>query len=345
MADALIARADPGARERREWRAADVTVAEVARELDRLAGEHFRQPRGHATTRTLNLVVSPVEPELERAVAERLGSLRGRHPARTLSLREHAADRLDAELAVECGVSVAGEFGSCHDRVTLSADRARLEHADSLVRPLLVEGLRTALWIPGGGEGPACAPLAALADVVVLDSASAECRASLARSARLARVAATVHDLAWGRLDHWRARIAAAFAAPDRAALLGRIEAVGLRYGGPASDALLLAGWICARAGWGIERIVEGPQGWHGRCRRAGRGAIELVLEAERGARGPGGVVDVAFNAGSEAVELHRGAVVEHPSDEFLDALALSDHYTRGFGPALAAAGTALGAL
>lgn len=333
------------ARERREWRAAGVAVDEVARELDRLAGEHFRHPRGHATTRTLNLVVSPVEPELEPTVAERLATLRGRHPARTLVLREHGDDRLDAEVVVECAVDAPGEAGACHDRGILTASRARLEHADSIVRPLLVEGLRTAVWVPGGGEGPACAPLVALADVVVLDSASAECRDSLARSARLARGAASVHDLAWGRLDRWRARIAAAFAAPERIALLGRVEMLLVRYGGAASDALLLAGWICARAGWRLERIAGDAAGWHGYCRRAGRGAIELLLEAEDGARGPGGVVHVSFCAGSDAVDLHRGAVIEHPSDEFLDALGLTDDFTRGFAPALAAAGTALGAL
>ena len=58
--------------------------------------------------------------------------------SRTLVLRRHGADRLDAELVIESELpEAAGRVGVSHDRVTLTADDSRLEHAGSLLAPLL----------------------------------------------------------------------------------------------------------------------------------------------------------------------------------------------------------------
>ncbi len=42
----------------------------------------------------------------------------------------------------------AGRVGLCHDRIVLSMDAGRLEHAASLLAPLLVSDLPTVLWLP-----------------------------------------------------------------------------------------------------------------------------------------------------------------------------------------------------
>src|SRR2546430_643029 len=76
-----------------------------------------------------------------------LAGLGAHSPSRTLVLRRHGADRLDAEAVIECELSdAAGRVGVCHDRVTLTADDARLEHAASLLAPLLLSDLPTVLW-------------------------------------------------------------------------------------------------------------------------------------------------------------------------------------------------------
>ncbi len=42
----------------------------------------------------------------------------------------------------------AGRVGVGHDRVTLTVDDSRLEHAASLLAPLLLSDLPTVLWLP-----------------------------------------------------------------------------------------------------------------------------------------------------------------------------------------------------
>ncbi len=99
--------------------------------------------------RTLNLIVAPASPAAARAVDDALAGLGAHSPSRTLVLRRHGSDRLDAELAIEGELpDAAGRVGVCHDRVTLTADDSRLEHAASLLAPLLLSDLPTVLWLP-----------------------------------------------------------------------------------------------------------------------------------------------------------------------------------------------------
>ena len=99
--------------------------------------------------RTLNLIVAPASAVAASAAEDALEGLGAHSPSRTLVLRRHGADRLDAELVIESEVpEAAGRVGVSHDRVTLTADDSRLEHAASLLAPLLLSDLPTVLWLP-----------------------------------------------------------------------------------------------------------------------------------------------------------------------------------------------------
>lgn len=289
----------PAAGERIEWRGEDVELDDVAERLARMNREHARADErgwadghGHASTRTLNLLVAPGADAGAARVGAWLDGLSARHPSRTIVLREHAHDRLDAQLAIDCGVGCsAGATGFCHDTAVLLADAARLRHGDSLVHALLVAGLPIVLWLPGAGEHPAEAALAPLAQAVVLDSGAAPgLRAALARAARLDVGAERVRDLAWQRLARWRQRIAARFDDPAAQALLARCERVEVRCGGSElAPSLLLAGWIVARAGWAFERLDDEGARWQGIARRADGAQVALTVGAPAG--GPDGGV------------------------------------------------------
>lgn len=330
------------AAERLSWQGSATSVGEAAAAVARLNGEHFRHEHRHAATRALNFIVAPecAEPE----VAQRVASLSAQHPSRTIILREHQADRLDAEVAVDCNVPAEpGPLGVCHDRATLAANRPRLEHADSLVAPLLLLGLPTVVWLPGSKEGPADAPLLSISDYAVLDSAAAEPLAAIQHAARVGQKTA-VHDLAWGRLSYWRARIAATFEPTPTLRLLSRTAGVGLRYEpscvGPA---LLLAGWIAARAGWEIEALWEEHHGrWQGSVRDRRGAAVRLALDPDSDARACGGVEKVIFHAGDEVLELDRGAASDRFRDVFVEALRPLDSYARGYMAAIQAVAGAL---
>jgi glucose-6-phosphate dehydrogenase assembly protein OpcA len=327
------------ARERSEWRGADVSAGEVAERLTALNREHASHEHSHAATRTLNLLVAPAHDVAPDELMIQLAGLSERHPSRTIVMREHDAPQLDAHVAIDCTIgSGAGSAGHCHDMALLVADAQRLAHADSLVRPLRVAGLPTVLWLPGTGTSRAQDSLAALADAVVLDTAAASGPSLPAAFARAAALdLARVRDVAWLRLRRWRRHVAARFDDPAAPALLERVERLELRSCGPQqASALLLAGWIAARAGWSVERLTPAATGWSGVARRADRGRVELAL-------GPPeeptltGIHALALHAGDATIALRAPVAAPNPARAFAAALGMFDTATPGYAPALAA--------
>jgi glucose-6-phosphate dehydrogenase assembly protein OpcA len=343
--EAAVSALAPDARERSDWHGEDVEIDEVAAQLTRLNHEHARHEHGHAATRTLTLLVAPgpdVEPQL---VAARLEQMHARHPARTIVLGEHAAERLDASLRIECAVGGgAGAVGACHDAIVLRADATRLRHADSLAHALLIGGLPVVLWLPGAQASLADGSLAALADAVVLDSgAGDEPPAGFARAADHA-ARTRVRDLAWLRLQRWRQRVAARFDDPAAAALLPRVERVELRCAqADLASALLLAGWIAARAGWRLTALAGARGDWHGRARRPDGAVVELALGCPDPAREPPGIHRLALHAGAPAIELLEPVAEPDEARAFAAALRTYDEPDRGYEPALTALREGLG--
>lgn len=336
-----LAATDSGqpARERSEWRGEDVAIGEVAERLMALNREHARHEHGHAATRTLNLLVAPGDDVAPDELSGRLAGLADRHPSRTIVVREHALPRLDAHVAIDCTIgSRSGGAGHCHDMALLTADAERLAHADSLVRPLRVAGLPTVLWLPGTRASHAQDPLAALAHALVLDSGAASGAALPAAFARAASLAVErVRDVAWLRLSRWRRHVAARFDEPQALRVLERVERVELRSCRPTqAGALLLAGWIAARAGWTIERLAPQEHGWEGTARRGDGAAVEIVL-------GPPeqpdltGIHALALHADGATIALRAPVAAPNPARAFAAALGMFDTATPGYAAALAA--------
>jgi len=333
-----LAQTDGRGRERSEWRGADVTIGEVAERLRALGREHARHEHGHAATRTLNLLVAPAADVAPEELASRLADMADRHPSRTLVVREHDAPRLDAHVAIDCTIGErAGGAGHCHDMALLVADAERLAHADSLVRPLRVAGLPTVLWLPGTRTSPAHAPLAAHAHALVLDSGAVSGGSLPGAFARAAALdVARLRDVAWLRLARWRRHVAARFDDANALRLLERAERMELRSCGPQqASALLLAGWIAARAGWRIERLAPLEHGWRGTARRADGGAVEIALDPpERPDRT--GIHALALHADGETIALRAPVAAPDPARAFAAALGMFDTATPGYAPALA---------
>lgn len=334
----------PESRERSEWHGEDVELDEVAEQLLRLNRDHARHAHGHAATRTLTLLVAPGDDTLPETVAARLDEMHARHPARTIVLREHPRDRLDASVRIECAVGGApGAAGYCHDAIVLRADATRLRHADSLVHALLIAGLPVVLWLPGARPSVAEAALAELADAVVLDSgASPDPAAGFARAGAVTR--ARVRDLAWLRLGRWRQRVAARFDDPAALALLGRVERFELRCAEPdLASALLLVGWIAARAGWLLTSLTGAGGAWHGEAQRADGGAAELALGCPEPEREPPGIHRLALHASAETVEIVEPVAELDAARAFAAALRTYDEPGRGYEAALTALREGLG--
>jgi glucose-6-phosphate dehydrogenase assembly protein OpcA len=324
--------------DRVRWKGEGLRGGQVAAELDRQHHELQARGRAQALARTLNLIVAPTSARGAKGVDDVLSQLGSHSPSRTLVLRRHGADRLDAEVVIDCAFpDAAGRVGICHDRVVLTADEHRLEHAASLLAPLLLSDLPTVLWLPEPGSQIPDPDLLERAQQLLVDSTEGD-GADLGELHRLARQA-RIHDLAWGRLEFWRAATSAAFDPPERRALLPRIGRLDVRFQGDAlSAALLFAGWIVARAGWSPGRVETDHGRPRGKATRPDGGEVSLSLTHDPQAHGCGGVEGLTLSSDSDEVKIHRGAATSRLRDLFAEALQPIPSFAMGYPEALEAA-------
>jgi glucose-6-phosphate dehydrogenase assembly protein OpcA len=226
--------------------------------------------------------------------------------------------------------------------VTLTADGPRLEHAASLLAPLLLRDLPTVLWLPEPDSSIPDPRLLDRAQQILVDS-TADDGAALRRLEELTK-SARVHDLAWGRLEFWRAATAAAFEPPERRAMLPRIARFDVCYEGEALPAgLLLAGWVVARAGWRPKEIERDHGRARGKALRADGSPVSLSLEGAPDAPGCAGIEKLTFRTDSDEVKIRRGAATSRLRDLFAEALQPTPWFARGYPEALGAVAAMLG--
>ena len=320
------------------WSEQDTSVDRVADELLRLHHEHGAEDHGHSAARTVNLTVVPCGGDVEKAVEWAVERLGGHNASRTIILREHEADRLDAKAAIKCEVpqNHSGRVGLCHDVVTLSADPQRLAHSASLVAPLIITGLPSVLWSPDAARPLPDSELLERVEQVILDTTGSGFEAL--RNAAALVVQSAVRDLAWGRLDYWRAATSAAFDTEARLALLGKVDSLEVRHlDGGVEPAHLYAGWVAARAGWKVSPLT-GSNGELTGAAKHGRRRVELAIRREESAAGCGGIASATFGAGAEKVEVTKGAAGDDAADPFPVALRPIASFSRGYEPAVRAA-------
>jgi glucose-6-phosphate dehydrogenase assembly protein OpcA len=328
--------------ERTRWVAKGVTAGDVNAELDRLHRAAGGPGRVLALARKLNLIVVPSPDRREKEVERALDGLGSYMPSRTLVLRKHRTSQVDATLVMECQTPAgAGRVGLCHDRVVLSMDNGRLEHAASFLAPLLLSDLPTVVWLPEPASEIPDPRLLERAQYVLVDSGSGG-HEDLGRLSELA-AELRVHDLAWGRLAYWRAAVAAAFEPAERRALLPETTEVELRYEVRGLQAaLLLAGWLASRAGW----HPSGMERHNGTVRVAAArddgGEVGISLTAAECHGGCGGVDGVVFRAGSDEVDVGRSGATSSLRNMFAEAIQPQPSFARGYTPAVTAAAAML---
>jgi glucose-6-phosphate dehydrogenase assembly protein OpcA len=175
-----------------------------------------------------------------------------------------------------------GGFGLIHERVEIDIGPKHLHRLKTIVDPVLIAELPTALWCPN--HEPAIGALRGSVDAVVLDSdRTPEPAAALARAADLARSTYVV-DMAWIRTTPWRERLAASFDQPTRLAALQSVTTVSIRHRtGFAASAMLLAGWLASRLQWKTSPLVpDNRGGLQGTARTSSSGSVEIAIDPVR---------------------------------------------------------------
>ena len=183
----------------------DTTPNAVNKRLVRL-----RDARGAiALGRVLTLVVIARESDVETSI-EAANDASREHPCRVIVVApsgRSATPHLDAQ------IRVGGDAGAS-EVVVLRTAGPLLEHADTLVMPLLLPDAPIVVWWPGQPPAsPDDDPVGAMAQRRITDSITAK-----DPEATLAQLAQTYgpgdSDLAWARVTLWRGLIAAALDQP-----------------------------------------------------------------------------------------------------------------------------------
>lgn len=277
------------------WSEQDTSPNAIEAALRRLVAECHATMENCVPARTLNLVCV-VDREWSGEIANRLRGVGRYHASRTVVCAVEPDRRtIDAQATVSVeGDARAGEFAAMRELVILQVGERHLRDIDTIVDPLVVTDLRTAVWSPHGHPEAVDAMTtgraggAALAQVVLTDAAAEpEVDAALARACELADRSEVV-DLAWLRCTPWRERLAAAYDPPARRPELHTLSKVSVRYRQDSLvSALLLVGWLCASLGWRPEQLTRHGDLLRGHA-RARRGEVELRLEPVDGMSAPG---------------------------------------------------------
>ncbi|WP_030619194.1 glucose-6-phosphate dehydrogenase assembly protein OpcA [Streptomyces sclerotialus] len=179
------------------------------------------------------------------------------HPSRTLvvikrvsrSPRGRAQARLDAEVRV-------GADAGTGETVVLRLYGEAINHAQSVVLPLLLPDAPVVVWWPvGGPTNPAADPLGALAQRRVTDTYAAE-QPVQELTARAEAYTPGDTDLAWTRITPWRSMLAAAL--DQQPSEVTSVTVEGEEYN-PSCE--LLAMWLADRLHVPVQRTLSAGPG------------------------------------------------------------------------------------
>ncbi len=277
------------------WSAQATTPPAIEEALRHLVSDCHARIEHCVPARTLNLVCV-VDRQWSGEIANRLRGVGRYHASRTVVCAvEPGRTTIDAQATVSTeGSPRPGEFAAMRELVIVTVGERHLRDLDTIVDPLVVTDLRTAVWSPHGHPEAVDALTAGraggapIAQVVLLDAVDEpDPPVALQRICELAAHTEVV-DLAWLRCTPWRERLASAYDPAVRRAELATLSKVSVRHRADSTiSALLLVGWLCSRLGWRPEALTRHGSLLRGRA-RARRGEVELRLEPVDGMSVPG---------------------------------------------------------
>ncbi|MBU6281113.1 glucose-6-phosphate dehydrogenase assembly protein OpcA [bacterium] len=276
-----------------------VDVGAIERELAAQLGAGAPGQDPVATrARMSNLLVFATGASADGPLAESLAAISERHPSRIILLV--GDEGIDPEpRAWVSALCRTGDGGRriCSEQVSIRTGREGLQRLPSIVRPLLVGDLPTALWwtlpTPPVQGGDFFTELSSMARRILWDSTDWVDEAgglrSVGRWAQGMDRRVGLGDLAWVRLVPWRLAVARALGAAAPA-----VRSVRVVHGPHAlAQALLLVGWLASRLGWrrrGHGETTASSARWG---LEAPTGVV--TIEVLRVADGPASLVEASF--------------------------------------------------
>lgn len=226
----------------------------------------FIRARTLSGSPAMGMVLTLVVVAPEDAAAEAMSAAREashEHPARVLGVvlgDRRPRSRVDAEVGI--GAGWTGETA------VLRLSGEVVDHADSVVSPLLLPDSPVAVWWPVDPPAePALDPIGGLAQRRIIDSAAATTGRTTVLVRQCCAYSPGTTDLAWTRLTRWRALLASALDQHPAVVTGAVVEAERFN---PSAD--LMAAWIASRLDIQVTvRQSDGP------------GMTRVALETEDG--------------------------------------------------------------
>jgi glucose-6-phosphate dehydrogenase assembly protein OpcA len=253
-----------------------------------------------ARARMLNLVIFAHADELE-STAEMGAELAVHHPSRTIVVAVDAGaheSTLTAEVAARCHLQFGRRQQICSEQVIIRAGGRSIDDVHGVVIPLLTSDLPTFLWwrISRWPEGHSFKTIADDCNRVILDSSTLITSANdfekldalMHDPDRASQSRYSVADLNWARLTSWRGALAGLYDVPPYRTYLNDARVFSLKYSDgrgtqgvsqspgdipTPGGALLVAGWLASRLGWGQPKVVKGES----------NGALTAEFQAKSG--------------------------------------------------------------
>lgn len=255
-----------------------------------------------ALGRVLTLVIVTDDDRAEAAI-EAANDASREHPCRVLVVvrgSKRGSARLDAQ------VRVGGDAGAS-EVIVLRLYGELADHGDAVLVPLLLPDAPVVAWWPSSApDVPSQDPIGSMAQRRITDSATSRQPAKM-----LQRLAADHHDgdtdLAWTRLTHWRALLAAALDQPP----FEQVTSAAVSGASDSPSTELLAAWLAQALRCPVTRARTRAGGGISGVRLVRRsGAVELVR--------PEGVVALLSQPGQpeRRVSLPRRAVNDCLAEE-----------------------------
>ena len=235
----------------------------IESELDKVWAQLYGDPQSGSLTRAAmsNLLVFCGDEQQALNATDRIVSLVEQHPSRVLilALQDDASRGMEAWVSVHCR-SIGEHQQLCAEHIELRFHATAIDRAISIIRPLLIGDLPTALWwfspVPPPLMGDVFEGLVSLSQHIIYDSVgwTRPVDGVRAMAAWIQQHDSVVYNLAWRRLKSWRRMLALGLDPEFNPGALQGLSEIDIVHGPDALPlAWLLIAWLAGRLGWRVQ--------------------------------------------------------------------------------------------
>lgn len=261
----------------------------------------------------LNLIVFCANGWDPQERSQALGEITSEHPSRVILITPVSGNEemLEVTVTARCHSTAGGGNNVCCEVIHFSTSERSLDRVSSLIWPLLVSDLPTAVWWRSqpSAESSFLLSLIEMADRVIVDTEQLDPESSAFRQLRKlieTKMEQTAFsDLAWSRLTPWRRAIAGFSDVPSWKNHLADIERLEISYRRSnempllSIRALYLLAWLGSRLNWKVEKPVGEEQPARIVLQKNDEGGrVEALLKARVSAPTEAGITGVRLVTG-----------------------------------------------